>query len=74
MDINAISQALSNAFMIVIVSSLIVAVGFGLIGGLAWLYIWIGKWVMVYIRKAYADALEVAGAEVKNGKRQAAKG
>ncbi len=70
MDINAVSQTLSNAFSIVIISSLIVAVGFGLIGGLAWLYIQIGRWIFIYIRKAYFEAMEAA----KPGKRQTAKG
>jgi hypothetical protein len=72
--IGQVSSGLSVSFGTIIVASLVLAVGLGLMAGLAWLYIWTGKWMWIGLRKVYQDAMETVEAlsekPEKNGKRK----
>ncbi len=67
MDINQVSQALSNAFSMIIVASIILAVGLGFLGGLAWAYLWCGRKMLVLLHNAYNETVKPLG--IPNGKK-----
>lgn len=65
MEYNTMAQTLTNAFATVIVGTVIIAVGYGILGFIAWCCIWVGKWVAIMIKKQYVDAVTT----VWNGKK-----
>lgn len=64
MNTEQVLMALSNALVLVVMSSLTLAVGLGILSGLIWLYLKIGKWLLIQIARAYDEAIKPM-----NGKR-----
>jgi uncharacterized membrane protein len=68
MTISMIEQTAANltgAFGMIIILSLVMAVGIGLLAGLAWLYIKCGTWVILVIRQVYSEVMAAAKEEAK---------
>ena len=51
-------MALSNALMLVILSSLVLAVGLGILSGLIWVYLWGGRKMLVLLHNMYNEAIK----------------
>jgi hypothetical protein len=60
-------QALSNALLLVILASMTMAVGLGILSGLIWLYLYLGRKMLVMLHKAYDEAM--LPLSEKNGKK-----
>ena len=72
MGTEEVIQALSNALVMIVMASIILAVGLGVLSGLTWVYIKAGKIILTQIQKAYTMPLEVFSKEpvkVSNSKR-----
>ncbi len=65
-------MSLSNALTMVILASLVLAVGLGILSGLIWLYLWLGRKILVLLHNMYNEAIKPL--TVVNGKKQTAKG
>ncbi len=46
-------MTLSNALGLVILSSLVLAVGLGILSGLIWIYLWCGRKMLVLLHQVY---------------------
>ncbi len=60
-------MTLSNALGLVILSSLVLAVGLGILSGLIWIYLWCGRKMLVLLHNMYNEAMKPLG--IPNGKK-----
>ncbi len=67
MATESVIMALSNALGLVILSSLVLAVGLGILSGLIWLYLYAGRKMLVLLHNAYNEAVKPLA--VPNGKK-----
>jgi hypothetical protein len=67
MNTELVIMTLSNALGLVILASMTMAVGLGILSGLIWLYLWLGRRMLVMLHKAYDEA--VMPLSEKNGKK-----
>ena len=58
MTTEAVLTALSNALVLVIMATLTLAVGLGILAGLVWMYLWVGRKLLVLLHKAYEEAVK----------------
>jgi hypothetical protein len=56
-------QVLSNALLLVILASMTMAIGLGILSGLIWLYPWLGRRMLVMLHRAYDEAVMPLGKE-----------
>ena len=49
-------MALSNALVMVIMATVTLAVGLGILAGVCWLCLWSGRKMLVLLHKAYEEA------------------
>jgi hypothetical protein len=63
-------QTLSNALLLVILASMTMAVGLGILSGLIWLYLWLGRRMLVMLHKAYDEAVMPIARENQRKARQ----
>lgn len=66
--ISQMSMNLTIAFSLIIMVFLILAVGLGILSGLAWLYMWVGKWTVIILRKQYGEAMDVFSEKPKKAR------
>lgn len=50
-------QALTQALVLIVLASATLAVGLGIICGLVWVYLKLGRWLMTAITRAYDEAV-----------------
>ena len=67
MTTEAVLTALSNALVLVIMATMTLAVGLGILAGLVWMYLWVGRKLLVLLHKAYEEAVKPLSEP--NGKR-----
>ena len=58
MTTEAVLMELSNALVLVIMASLTLAVGLGILACLVWMYLWAGRKLLVLLHKAYEEAVK----------------
>jgi hypothetical protein len=57
MTTELVIMTLSNALLLVILASMTMAVGLGILSGLIWLYLWLGRRMLVWLHRAYDEAV-----------------
>ncbi len=67
MTTEQVLTALWNSLWMVILSSLTLAVGLGLLSGLIWVYLWVGRKLLILLHNAYNEAVKPLG--IPNGKK-----
>ena len=67
MQTELLIMTLSNALMLVILSSLVLAVGLGIIAGLIWVYLYGGRKMLEFLHRAYDEGVKPL--PVPNGKK-----
>ncbi len=67
MTTEAVLTVLWNALWLIILASLTLAVGLGVIAGLIWLYLYCGRKMLEFLHKAYDEAVKPL--TVQNGKK-----
>ena len=67
MQTELLIMTLSNALMLVILSSLVLAIGLGILSGLIWIYLRGGRKMLEFLHRAYDEAVKPL--TVQNGKK-----
>jgi hypothetical protein len=67
MTTELVIMTLSNALGLVILASMTMAIGLGILSGLIWLYLYLGRRMLVMLHRAYDEAMMPLSE--KNGKK-----
>jgi hypothetical protein len=69
MNTELVIMTLSNALLLVILASMTMAIGLGILSGLIWLYLWLGRRMLVMLHRAYDEAvMPIVKEQAKKGK------
>jgi hypothetical protein len=68
MNTELVIMTLSNALGLVILASMTMAIGLGILSGLIWLYLWLGRRMLVMLHRAYDEAISPIVTDKKKAK------